>query len=201
MPKRPLDLPVVVDVDVLIKHIDVLEPHDPAKQRGNRETRLAIDVGPHGDAQRIVAAGNLAQIDRHRFAHRAFQNLHRLRLSAHRRDHAGLGLIEHEGGAVLQRVVQHVAPHGDGGAMEHRVHMDRTVVAHVLAVGPFRLHIAALIEIAFQRHLGVGRHQDVVGETFDDGSRLAAKRGHQGQLVAGLARGRGKHIERMRTRP
>src|SRR5262249_31328446 len=40
--ERPLDLPVVVDVDVLIKHIDVLEPHDPAKQGGDRETRFAI---------------------------------------------------------------------------------------------------------------------------------------------------------------
>ena len=87
-----------------------------------------------------------------------------------RRDDGAVGLVEHEGRAVQQRVVQHVAPHGDGGAVEHRVHVDGAVIAHVLAIGPFRLDIAALVEIALERHLGVGRHQDVVGEAFDDGA-------------------------------
>jgi hypothetical protein len=63
--------------------------------------------------------------------------------------------------------------------MKHRVHVDRAVVAHVFPVGPFQLHIAALVEIAFERHLRICRHQDVVGEALDDRCRLAAKRGDQ----------------------
>ena len=96
-----------------------------------------------------------------------------------------------------KRVMQHVAPHGDGGAMKHRVHVDRAVIAHVFAERPFRLDIAALVEIALERHLGVGRHQDIVGEAFDHRRRLAAEGGDQRQLVAGLAHRRGEEIERM----
>ena len=73
------------------------------------------------------------------------------------------------------------------------------VIAHVFAERPFRLDIAALVEIALERHLGVGRHQDVVGEALDHRRRLAAEGGDQRQLVAGLAHGRGDEIERMRA--
>ena len=127
------------------------------------------------------------------------QDSHRLGFGADRADVLAVGLVEHERGAVLQRVVQHVAPHGDRGAVKHRVHVDRAVVAHVFAERPFRLDVAALVEIALERHLGVGRHQDVVGEAFDHRRRLAAQRRDQRQLVAGMAHGRGDEIERMRA--
>ena len=110
---------------------------------------------------------------------------------------AAVGLVEHEGRAVQQRVMQHVAAHGDGGAVEHRVHVDRAVVAHVFAERPFRLHVAALVEIALEHHLGVGRHQDVVGEALHHRRGLAAQRADQGQLVARHAHGGGDEIERM----
>ena len=83
--------------------------------------------------------------------------------------------------------------------MKHRVHVDRAVVAHVFAERPFRLDIAALVEIALEGHLGVGRHQDVVGEALDDRRRLAAQRRDQRQLVAGMAHGRRDEVERMRA--
>ena len=148
---------------------------------------------------RVRAARCVPRIDRDRIAPRGLQDSHRLGLGADRADVLAVGLVEHERGAVLQRVVQHVAPHGDRGAMKHRVHVDRAVVAHVFAERPFRLDIAALVEIALERHLGVGRHQDVVGEAFDDRRRLAAERRDQRQLVAGMAHGRGDEIERMRA--
>ena len=75
--------------------------------------------------------------------------------------------------------------------------MDGAVIAHVFAIRPFRLDVAALVQIAFERHLGVGRHQNVVGETFHHRRRLAAEIGDEVEFVAGLARGRGEEIERM----
>ena len=95
--------------------------------------------------------------------------------------------------------MQHVAAHGDGGAVEHRVHVDGAVIAHVFAERPFRLDIAALVEIALERHLGVGRHQDVVGQAFHHRRRLAAEAGDQRQFIARQPRGRGEEIERMRA--
>ena len=75
--------------------------------------------------------------------------------------------------------------------------MDRAVITHVFAVRAFRLDVAALVEIALERHLGVGRHENVVGEALDHRRRLAAEACHQLQLVAGLPRGRCKEVERM----
>ncbi len=93
--------------------------------------------------------------------------------------------------------MQHVGPHGDRGAVKHRVHVDGAVIAHVFAIRTLRLDIAALVQITFERHLGVGRHQNVVGETLDHRRRLAAKIGDEIEFVAGLARGGGEEIERM----
>ena len=95
--------------------------------------------------------------------------------------------------------MQRVASHGDRGAMKHRIHVDRAVVAHIFAVRAFRLRIAALVEITFKRHLRIRRHQDIVGEALDHRRRLAAKRRDQCQLVTALPRRRGKEIERMRA--
>ena len=81
--------------------------------------------------------------------------------------------------------------------MEHRVHVDGAVIAHIFAERPFRLDIAALVEIALERHLGVGRNENVVGEAFHHRRRLGAEAGDQRQLVARLPRGRGEEIERM----
>ena len=72
--------------------------------------------------------------------------------------------------------------------MEHRVHVDRAVIAHIFAERPFRLDIAALVEIALERHLGVGRNQDIVGQAFHHRRRLGAEAGDQRQLVAAAGR-------------
>ena len=90
--------------------------------------------------------------------------------------------------------MQHVAAHRDGGAVKYRVHVDRAVIAHVLAVGAFRLHIAALVEIAFERHLGVGGNLDVIGHALDDSGRFAAHLRDQRQFVVALAHRRGDKI-------
>lgn len=95
--------------------------------------------------------------------------------------------------------MQRVPAHGDRGAMKHRIHVDRAVIAHVFAVGAFRLRITALVEITFERHLRISRYQDVIGEALDHRRRLAAKRRDQRELVAALPRRRGKEIQRMRA--
>ncbi len=95
--------------------------------------------------------------------------------------------------------MQHVGAHGDGGAMEHRVHVDRAVIAHVFAVRPFRLDVAALVEITLERHFGVGRHQNIVGEALDHRRRRGAELRHERKLVAAQPRRRGEEIERMRA--
>ena len=59
--------------------------------------------------------------------------------------------------------------------MEHRIALDRAVVAEELAIRPFRLDMAALVEIALQHPFGVGRHADVVGDAFDHRQRRVAQ--------------------------
>ena len=152
---------------------------------------------PDRDAQRVRAARGVPHIDRDRIAPEFF----RMRIASASTRIALMFWLSvwssMERRAVLQRVMQHVAAHGDGGAVKHRVHVDRAVVAHVFAERAFRLDIAALVEIALERHLGVGRHQDVVGQALDDRRGLAAHGRDQRQLVAGMAHGRGDEVERM----
>ncbi len=83
--------------------------------------------------------------------------------------------------------------------MKHRVHVDGAVIAHIFAERPFRLDIAALVEIALERHLGVGGNENIVGQAFHHRRRLGAEAGDQRQLIARLPRGRGEEIERMRA--
>ena len=149
--------------------------------------------------QRVGAARNAAQIDRDRLAYGIFQDAHGLGLGAHCRNVGAVGLVEHEGRAVQQGVMQHVAAHGDRGAMKHRVHMDGAVIAHIFAERPFRLDIAAFVEITLERHLGVGGNENIVGQAFHHRRRLGAEAGDQRQLIARLPRGRGEEIERMRA--
>src|SRR5215469_3508498 len=157
-PERPFDLPIIVNVDVLVEHVNVLEPHDSAEQRGDGHPSFADDARLDRDAQRVRTARYRPQIDRDRLAHRGLEDLHCLGLGAHCSDVGAVRLVQDERGAVQQRVMERVAAHGDRGAMKYRVHVDRPVVAHVFAVGAFRLRIAALVEIAFERHLRVCRH-------------------------------------------
>jgi hypothetical protein len=42
--------------------------------------------------------------------------------------------------------VHGVAPHGDGGAMEHRIHVYRSVITHVFAKRAFGFDVALLIQ-------------------------------------------------------
>ena len=59
-------------------------------------------------------------------------------------------------------LVQHVFAVRDRGRVEHRIDMRRPVIAEKLAVRPFDLGVAGLIEIAFDDELGIGRHQEAV---------------------------------------
>jgi hypothetical protein len=136
----------------------MLEPQDAAEQRRDRSACLAELALPDCHAKRIRAARRLPRIDGDGIAARGLQDAHGLRFGADRADVLAVGLMQIEGDAMLQRVVQHVLAHGDGGAGEHRVHVNGTVVAHVFAERPFRLDVAALVEIALESHLGVGRH-------------------------------------------
>ena len=77
--------------------------------------------------------------------------------------------------------------------------LDAAVVAEELAVGPFRLDVAALVEIAFEHPFGVGRHAHVVGHAFDDRQRRGAQRGDQPELVDRQAHRRGEIVDRMRA--
>src|SRR5579862_3842376 len=103
--ERPIHLAVVVDVDVLVEHIDVLQAHDAAKQRRDRRARFAKTALLDGHPQRVGAARNAAQIDRDRLAHGGFEDAHGFGLGAHRRDVGAVGLVEHEGRAVQQGVM------------------------------------------------------------------------------------------------
>ncbi len=70
---------------------------------------------------------------------------------------------------------------GDRGDVEHRVALDAAVVAEEFAVRAFGLDIAALVEIALDDVLGVGRHADVVGDAFHDRQRRVAQRWRRGR--------------------
>jgi len=72
-----------------------------------------------------------------------------------------------------------------------------TLLTHVFAIGAFWLHVASLVEMAFERHLGIGRNPDVVGQALYDRGRLATHLRYQRQFVVSLAHRRGDEVERM----
>ena len=78
-------------------------------------------------------------------------------------------------GAVQHGLVQRILAHGDRGDVEHRIDMRRAVVAEELAVGPFDLGVAGLVEIAFDHELGVRRHQQAVRHRAHHRQRRAAQ--------------------------
>ena len=98
---------------------------------------------------------------------------------------------------MLQGHVHDVAAHGDRCASKDRVHMDGAVIAHIFAIGPFGLAIAALVEITLDDDLRIGGHEDIVGEAFHEGRGLPAQGRDHMMLVALLARGGGEKIEGM----
>ena len=102
--------------------------------------------------------------------------------------------------AVQHGLVQHVLAHGDGGDMEHRIDMRRSVVAEELAVRPLDLGVAGLVEITLDDELRVGRHRQAVRHAAHHRQRRAAQRRHGGALiVAGRAHTRRQEVERMRA--
>jgi tetratricopeptide (TPR) repeat protein len=62
--------------------------------------------------------------------------------------------------------------------------VNRSVVSHVLAEWAFRLRVAALVEITFERHLRIRRHKNIVGEALYDRHRLAAETNHGSRWCA-----------------
>ena len=83
--------------------------------------------------------------------------------------------------------------------MEHRVALDRAVVAEEFAVRPFRLAMALLVEIALDDVFGVGRHADVVGDALDHGERRIAQARNDAELVDRQPHHAGDMIDRMRA--
>ena len=83
--------------------------------------------------------------------------------------------------------------------MEDRVAFERAVIAEKLAVGAFRLHMAARIKVALQHPFGVGGDADIVADAFHHRERRVAQRRHQPELVDRQAHDRGDMIDRMRA--
>ena len=83
--------------------------------------------------------------------------------------------------------------------MEDGVGLEGAVVTEELAIGTFRLYVAALVEITFQHVFRIGRHAQIAGLAFDDRQRRAAQRRHQCELVPRQTHRRGDMIDRMRA--
>ncbi len=81
--------------------------------------------------------------------------------------------------------------------MEHRIALHAAVVAEEFAVGPLRLHIAPLVEIAFQHQLRISGYEDVVGDALHHRQGLVAEGSHEAQLVDRQPHGGRDMIERM----
>jgi hypothetical protein len=58
--------------------------------------------------------------------------------------------------------------------MEDRVALERAVIAEKLAVGAFRLDVAARVEVAFQHPLRVGGDADIIADAFHHRERRVA---------------------------
>ena len=71
----------------------------------------------------------------------------------------------------------------DGGQMEGRIYVNGSVVAEELAVRPRGLNVPALVQVSFEDVLGVGRHQDVIGNALNYWHRLAPHGAEEGKLV------------------
>src|SRR5262249_29523869 len=52
-PERPFDLPIIVNVNVLIENVNVLQPHDSAEQRRDGHSGFADDTLLDRDAQGV----------------------------------------------------------------------------------------------------------------------------------------------------
>ena len=88
---------------------------------------------------------------------------------------------------------------GDGGQMEHRVHLDAAVVAEKLAIRSLGLDVAGAVQVPLEHVLRVGRDHQVAGDALHDRHVLAAQRGEQVDLV-GRNPHRGRHVvHRMRA--
>ena len=175
----------------------MLEPVDRSQQHGDGLARLARTMLAQLHPNAAGAAGYLHEPHPQRFPDRMAQDRHGLGFDPHGRHTGRVALVQHESRAVLQCLMQDIAAHGDGGTGEYRIEMDGAVIAHIFAIGPFRLHIAPFIQIAFQDHLAIGRHQIVVGQALDHRCGLAPKRAQEVDLIDRLSGCRGIKIQRM----
>ena len=134
----------------------------------------------------------------HGFAHRGLQRAPDHHLGAQRVEQRGVGAgerISADGRGLEQRV----AAARDRGQVEHRVALQCAVISQELAIGAFRLHVSAGVEIALQHPFGIGRHADVVGHAFHHRQRRVAQRGDEPELVDRQPHDRGDVIDRMRA--
>ena len=169
-----------------------------AKARGDRVARLARHALTQRDAHVEHAAARCGGTDAERLAHRAFERAPDHHFGAQRAElrRVGAGEIFAADGRGLEQCVLAAR---DGGEVEDGIALERTVVAEEFAVRPFRLDMAALVEIAFEDHLGVGRHHDVIGDAFDDRQRRIAQRCDKTEFVDRQPHRRRHIVDRMRA--
>ena len=94
---------------------------------------------------------------------------------------------------------QCVFPVRDGRRMENRIPFDHTVIAQKFAVWPFRLYMAALVQITLDDILGVGRNPYIRRHTFNDWQGRATELGDKIQFVHRQAHNRRHMVTGMRA--
>jgi hypothetical protein len=97
-------------------------------------------------------------------------------------------------------LMQGILAHRDRGDVVDRIDMHRSVIAEELAVGALGLGVARFVEIALDKDLGVGRHQEAVRDRARHRQRRAADRSDEVEFVErGGAHAGGDEVERMRS--
>ena len=94
---------------------------------------------------------------------------------------------------------QRIAAPRDRGEVEHRIALERAVVAEELAVRALPAPRGRARRNSLRAHLGVGRHADVVGDALDDRQRRIAQRRDEAELVDRQPHGGGDVVDRMRA--
>ena len=87
----------------------------------------------------------------------------------------------------------------DRGDMEHRIALDRAVIAEELAVRPFRLDVAALVEIALETYsASAGTRMSLVTH-LTTGSGASRRRRDDAEFVDRQPHHAGDMVDRMRA--
>ena len=120
----------------------VLDVDQRAEAGGDRVARLAGNALAQRHAQVEHAAAGGGGMHGERLAHRGFERAPDHDLGAQRVEQRGIGARERPA-ADGRGLKQRVAAARDRGQVEDRVALERAVIAEELAVGAFRLDVAA----------------------------------------------------------